>query len=133
MSDEAQSIARTMADVRRRRGTLMTLRRLTAGSDVIGDFRIGFSTIGPDSGVIDVGIYVVMQDNVRPPMRLTEGIDQNNRRARFSEDEIIAAGWPAPPREGDKLIEGEDTYTVLDCKQTTMDGVLLSYTLSVKG
>ena len=76
-----------------REGQLLTLKRIRAGN---------------------TPITVVVRGLVRgyAPHELVGNINQGDRRVIIGNAEISAAIWPGPPAKGDKLLLGEEGYSI---------------------
>ena len=82
-----------MADAISRRGRPATLRRVVSS--------------GADQ---DVAILAILAGGA--PLALAGSIQINAFTAIVAAETILAAGWPAPPRDNDRLIFAERAYTV---------------------
>ena len=64
---------------------------------------------------------------------LTGDLIQGDREIRISNVEIAAAGWPGPPRDGDRvLIDGKLT-TVQSAETRKLRGRIAMHVLQVRG
>lgn len=111
MSGTAEAAA--IADMRRQRGTAVTLRRPVNG--------------GPP---IDVTVIATIKEY--QPNEIVGGIIQGDRRAAIGNDAIAAASWPGPPRRGDQVLDGR-TFTVQACSTNKMGDAVLSHRMQIRG
>jgi hypothetical protein len=63
------------------------------------------------------------------------GIVQGDQKAILSNDEIVAAKWPGPPRPGDVILRAGGTITALvrAASSYTIDSVVVRHNLQVRG
>lgn len=67
------------------------------------------------------------------PDELTGGIQQGDRRVEILTAEINAAGWPGPPRNGDRLVIDNRTATLQAAFPVDVAGRRIGYSLWVRG
>lgn len=111
MTGEAE--ARAIAAMRRQRGSSVTLRRMVSG--------------------VAVDVTVVATVMGYQPNEITGGIMVGDSKARLSDDDIAAAGWPGPPRRGDILMIDGRTFTAISVSTEKMGTAVLSHTMQVRG
>lgn len=114
MSGTGAAEAAAISQMRRQRGTAVTLRRLVSG--------------GPPIDVTVMATIMGYQVN-----EFVGGIVQGDRRAKISDDDIAVAAWPGPPRRGDQIIANGRTFTVQACDTATMGASVLSHTMQITG
>lgn len=64
---------------------------------------------------------------------LVGAVDRGDVQVKIGNAEIVAAAWPGPPRHGDELVMGGETYIVQDCDTRLDSGVVLMHILKVNG
>ena len=111
MTGFAEALA--IAAMRRQRGQPVTLRRMVSGM------------------AVDVTVVATVMGY--QPNEITGGVMQGDRKAKLSDNEIVAAGWPGPPRKGDILMIDGRTFTAITCDTVKMGSVVLSHTMQVRG
>lgn len=97
-----------------RQGAAITLRRVQTG-------------VAP----IEVQPIAVVRGYV--PHEMLGGIVQGDRQVTITNDEIAAAGWPAPPRKGDQVVIDGKAATVQGVNTTTLRGAIAKHVLHVRG
>lgn len=98
------------------KGRPMTLRRQTAASPVT---------------FTDVSVRAASA--MYQPDQITEGLKQGDRKLSILNDEIAAAGWPGPPRTGDKVLVDSTTLNVLGSVALYDGTALVGHRMSVRG
>lgn len=66
------------------------------------------------------------------PGATDSGAAPDDRRVEILADEITAAGWPAPPRDGDSLVTAEGEHAVTGAAPVYDGGTLIGYSLTVR-
>lgn len=97
----------------RRQGAICTLRRQTA--------------VSPAPTYTSVSVYAFSRESA--PDDIRDGLRQANRIAEILADEIVAAAWPAPPRNGDSLVTPFGTLAVLACVPVWAAATVIGYRL----
>jgi hypothetical protein len=67
------------------------------------------------------------------PGELTAGVQQGDVRVEILNDEVAAAGWPAPPRNPDRLVMDARTYTVMGAFPIYEGAAVIGWSLWVRG
>lgn len=67
------------------------------------------------------------------PEELAGGIQQGDLRVEIGQDEIRAAGWPAPPIKPDRLVLDGRTYAVMGARIVLDGQEVAGWTLWVRG
>ena len=112
MSGTAATLA--IAAMRRQRGSSVTLRRTVLGGSPV-----------------DVTVIATVKEF--QPNQLAGNVVQGDRWAKLSNDDIVAAAWPGPPRRGDQIIMDGRTFTALGCDTVKMGDAVLSHTMHIRG
>ena len=98
-----------------RRGRSMTLRRLVSPPGTYASAAVtGFSAdYAPDD--------------------LTPPLVQGDRRLEILHADLVAAGFPWPPREPDEVLDGGESFTVIFAAPVWEGTERIGWTLAVRG
>lgn len=102
----------------------VTLRRQAKGPDGVG---LAAPTM--------VNLDATVEGRVRPrgAGELTQNIRQGDRLVIVAAVDLIAKGWPVPPRVGDLVLIGDGKFSVEACKPVAISGEPALYRLDVRG
>lgn len=67
------------------------------------------------------------------PGELTGGIQQGDSRLEILADELLAAGFPLPPKNPDRVTVDGRTYTIMGARGLYDSGALIGYSLWARG
>jgi hypothetical protein len=67
------------------------------------------------------------------PGELTAGVQQGDVRAEILNDEIAQLGWPAPPRNPDRLTFDGRTYTIIGAAPVHEGTTIIGWSLWARG
>lgn len=67
------------------------------------------------------------------PAELVEDIIQGDRQVIISNEDIVAQGWPGPPRRNDQIMIEGKTTTVTHVKSIRFRGDTIRHDVSVRG
>lgn len=75
------------------------------------------------------------------PQALAGGIQQGDRELIVLAEDLVAAGWPVPPKKGDRIILRPDadgvgetlTVQAVDSSRRRVGGVLIAYEITARG
>jgi hypothetical protein len=111
MTGEAAEIATAL----RENGRFMKLRR----------------RIGTTSAYTDVDVYGA--DRNYEAAEIAGLLQQGDRRVTIGTAEIVAAGWPAPPRKNDFLVIDGVSTAIQGVEPRYLGNTVLAYKLWVRG
>ncbi|RKQ70121.1 hypothetical protein [Oceanibaculum indicum] len=66
------------------------------------------------------------------PEEMRPGVQKNQQMMICSDREMLAAAWPAPPRHGDRVIDGDRTMTVIEAERMIWRGST-RYNIRIEG
>jgi len=67
------------------------------------------------------------------PGELMAGVQQGDVRVEILNDEIVAAAWPGPPRNPDRLVMDARTYTIMGAFPVYEGAACIGFTLWCRG
>ena len=107
-----------LADVTRRLvardGQAITLRRIATGQ-----------------APVDLSCTAVVRDY--RPHELVGSLDQGDRQVIITNDEIVAAAWPGPPRRNDRVVMDAGVFTVQAVNTAQLGATIIRHTMTVRG